>query len=251
MSKHEKFILTPITCVLEEMNASTSGIGNGIDTFPLNEYILQSTFINMTGFQEQKIKCIDWELATNDFDYRFSFVEDVNNRGTYSKYNAKDKVYNALLNEILRYSGKDRDAYINEISKKSKDIKPIEKIQDILEKNSIVFNKQRNFNDLKNYNYNFENMFFVVPNKSSKKANLLEQKLSDRYTELYRQRNRIAHNTLSYQRNLPDFDELQKEDYLSRNYFFWFAILYLIDEIFIKLFEDYLKYINDNSYFKD
>lgn len=252
MSKHERFILTPITSVIEEMNAATSCIGKGIETYALWDYILQSTFTKMTGFQEQKMKCIDWELATNGYDYRLSFLEDVKEKGTYSTYAAKNKVYNALINEILRYSGKDRIDYITEL-KKRKSINPRESIQQLLEKNSIIYCKQRDFNEFKKSDKEFKNQFFVVPtDKSSKSAKLFESGLTAHYVEeLYRQRNRIAHNTLSYQQNLPDLEMLKGEKALSRNYFFWFAILFLIDEIFMELFRDYSQCLKDNSYFND
>ena len=64
--------------------------------------------------------------------------------------------------------------------------------------------------------------------------NLLGEKLKNEYEELYNQRNKIAHNTLSYQQNLPDFNILKNEKEYSRNYFLWFAILLLIDNIFIR-----------------
>jgi len=64
------------------------------------------------------------------------------------------------------------------------------------------------------------------------------------------QRNRIAHNTLSYQQNLPDLDGLKNESRYSRNYFFWFAILVLIDEIFMEFYREYSKCLENNSYFE-
>jgi len=30
----------------------------------------------MTGFQEQKLKCIVWELATDDYEYRYHKLTD-------------------------------------------------------------------------------------------------------------------------------------------------------------------------------
>ncbi len=60
---------------------------------------------------------------------------------------------------------------------------------------------------------------------------------------LYKHRNRVAHNTQSYQRNLPTLKTLANENYQYDNYFVWFAILVLIDEIFIILYEKYLKTI--------
>lgn len=69
--------------------------------------------------------------------------------------------------------------------------------------------------------------------------NLLSEKLKNEYEELYNQRNKIAHNTLSYQQNLPDFNILKNEKEYSRNYFLWFAILLLIDNIFIEMYKLY------------
>lgn len=252
MSKHEKFILTPITSVIEEMKAATLCIGKGIETYPLWDYIIQSTFTKMTGFQEQKMRCIDWELATNGYDYRLNFIEDVKNRGTYSTYEAKNKVYNALINEIARYSGIGKKDLITEL-KGSKIIKPRESIQQILEGTNIIYCKERDFNEFKKCDKEFNNQFFVIPDSNtSKSVKLFETVLVTHYMEeLYRQRNRIAHNTLSYQQNLPDLEMLKGESSLSRNYFFWFSILFLIDEIFIELFKIYSKCLKDNSYFND
>lgn len=70
--------------------------------------------------------------------------------------------------------------------------------------------------------------------------NLLENIIQEKYKELYNQRNRIAHNTQSYQQNLPDFKKLSIEQDYSRNYFLWFSILLLIDNIFIELFKTYI-----------
>lgn len=56
---------------------------------------------------------------------------------------------------------------------------------------------------------------------------------------MYEQRNRLAHNTLSYQQNLPTFSKLLTEDPDARNYFIWFGILTLIDNIFIELYRYY------------
>ena len=39
--------------------------------------------------------------------------------------------------------------------------------------------------------------------------------------------------------NLPDFNVLRMEKEYSRNYFLWFAILLLIDNIFIELYKIY------------
>lgn len=248
MSKHEKFILTPITIVIEEMIAATSCIGDGIETYPLWDYIIQSTFTKMTGFQEQKVKCIDWELATNGFDYRRIYIEEVKNRGTYSTYDAKKQVYNALVSEIVRYSGVSRKDLITELKKRR--IEPDKIIEQIFRDTNVVRSKQREYSEfLTKCKTEINNQYYIVPDEKSKSVKLFESSLQSHYeNELYRQRNRIAHNTLSYQQNLPDLETL-REDELSRNYFFWFSILVLIDEIFMDLYRYYAQCVKDNSYF--
>ncbi len=68
---HNKFILSPVSNILKDVVSASSGIGDGIETYPLCDYVMQSVFLKMTGAQEQKMKCIVWELATNDYDYRY------------------------------------------------------------------------------------------------------------------------------------------------------------------------------------
>ena len=48
MSKHDKFILTPITSVLEEAVVASYGIGKGIESHSISDYIMQSLFLKMT-----------------------------------------------------------------------------------------------------------------------------------------------------------------------------------------------------------
>ena len=70
---------------------------------------------------------------------------------------------------------------------------------------------------------------------------LLESEGKKVYDILYRHRNRLAHNTLSYQRNLPTLDELENKKFGDSNYFIWFYILIVIDKIMIKLYNEFNK----------
>ena len=63
---------------------------------------------------------------------------------------------------------------------------------------------------------------------------------------LYKNRNKVAHNTHSYQQNLPTLKTLSNENYKFENYFLWFSVLVLIDEIFIELYKRYLILINES-----
>ena len=100
MSKHEKFILMSMSNILEEAIFASSGIGIGIETYPLCDYITQSIFLKLTGYQEQKMKCIAWEIATNDFDYRRRLLNNDDKLGEYSTFDAKNKIYKTICEQI-------------------------------------------------------------------------------------------------------------------------------------------------------
>ncbi|MCM1033731.1 MAG: hypothetical protein NC405_08265 [Odoribacter sp.] len=73
---------------------------------------------------------------------------------------------------------------------------------------------------------------------------LLNSVLKEIYEDdVIKHRHRCAHNLTSYQQNLPVFDTLSAESHIRHNYFYRFAILILIDEIFIRLYREYLAQI--------
>lgn len=234
MSKHEKFILSPMSTILKEAVISISGIGVGIETYPLYDYIMQSIFLKMTGYQEQKMKCIAWEIATNNFDYRRRLLNNEDKLGECSTYESKNKIYKALCGQMELNSYIFTDAAMKT------------RVKD----NSYNFIKKifKNTNleiwNYKSFKQFLENYIIKDTQYLNISRNLFENKIQDVYNELYVERNRIAHNTLSYQQNLPDFNVLMGEKEYSRNYFVWFAILLLIDNIFMeiyKVYEDNLK----------
>ena len=101
-SKHYNFITTPIFNILEESVIACRGIGDGIETQTISEYILQTTFLKMTGASEQKLKCICWELATNDYEYRYQYLKKDTDYGECSNYKAKNAIYKELIKEIKK-----------------------------------------------------------------------------------------------------------------------------------------------------
>lgn len=90
------------------------------------------------------------------------------------------------------------------------------------------------FSNLTQYGCNKEDIL----KSYEKDKNLLENYL--KYELLYNHRNRCAHNTQSYQQNLPTLEILQNKNYIYENYFIRFAVLILIDQIFILLYDKYL-----------
>lgn len=93
------FILTPVTNILQDTVNACNGIGQGIETQSLGEYVLQTTFLKMTGASEQKLKCICWEMATRDYAYRYQYLKK--NYGECSSYADKNSIYKDLIDRIL------------------------------------------------------------------------------------------------------------------------------------------------------
>lgn len=314
---HTEFIQTPIQTILEEgINASHSLIF-GIESFPISEYYLQSLFLRMTGAAEQKMKCILWQMATNDYQYRNKYL-NYQGLGECSTYSSKNTVFKDLVTQITNIKPDFNiqsiwDDYIydpavvaEERSKwESKELGSRQKKIDSIIKKSIdkgnpmtsneidkmkngIMNKpfnEDNFNnhlsankrssrvaqiledvlklsvntsleswrnvDLLNYKKrcqkNIKGSDVATRNKDG--VNLLSGNLVKLYNDLvYLQRNRIAHNTVSYQQNLPALDTLSSEDYYLHNYFFRFAIIIIVDEVFMRLYKAYLLATKEKKY---
>lgn len=247
---HNQFIQTSITKILEEMITASRGVGDGIETYAVYDYILQSTFLKMTGAQEQKFKCICWELATNDYEYRREFLRG-KEKGM-SHYDDKQNVYLELIEQIKKndFSFNVNNFFAETIENNSKKIGRKKKIRkDICFYIKQVF-ENTNF-AIWGKKYYRQFYVFIATLMTEKhfatakhlfvKPNEIQKSLCDIYTQLYHHRNRCAHNTLSYQQNLPTLDTLRKEEYKYENYFVYFSILILIDEIIMALYRKYLE----------
>ena len=240
---HTDFILSPITDILKDVTSASVGIGSGIETFPLCDYVMQSVFLKMTGFQEQKMKCVCWELTTTDYEYRYEFTK--NPLGECSSYNEKQTIYKGLVEQIKKRSSNyqkltdtDKNLIITKIN---------HEIPNIFNNTNLSIWSQKRYSEYKSIWSGIEKKHFVSDGNSlfAEINNGISLKII--YKEhLYKQRNRVAHNTQSYQQNLPTLKTLINDNYKFENYFIWFSILVLIDEIFIKLYKDYLNTFDDN-----
>lgn len=233
MNNHTSFILSPITDVLKNGVMACMGVGNGIETYPLYDYIMQSVFLKMTGFQEQKMKCVCWELATHDYEYRRVLLTNDDKLGECSSYLDKNKIYKRLVAHIEKYNA-DFDVE-NDIENTKILQDTISDIKNIFSNTNLSIWAHKSYSDFINNRNLIKSGHFA-----SNKNNLFENVLQDKYTLLYKHRNRCAHNTLSYQQNLPTLKTLVNEDYKYDNYFVRFALLILIDKIFIELYKGYL-----------
>jgi hypothetical protein len=125
-NEQSKFIRTPITDILKDTVNACNGIGQGIETQSLGEYVLQTTFLKMTGASEQKLKCICWEMATRDYAYRYQYLKK--NYGECSSYADKNSIYKDLIDRILAI---DSDFSIDRLFE---DVDISEKIDELIEK---------------------------------------------------------------------------------------------------------------------
>jgi len=234
---HTDFILSPIADILKDVVSASAGIGSGIETFPLCDYVMQSVFLKMTGFQEQKMKCVCWEMATIDYEYRYDFTKTP--LGECSSYSEKQKIYKDLIKQIEKHG--------LEFSKIGIDKKNIltNTFSDILNtfsNTNLSIWAQKDFLNFQAITKEIKDTHFV----NEKGTLFADATLKKMYEDhLYRQRNRIAHNTSSYQQNLPTLKTLINEDYKYENYFVYFSILVLIDSLFIELYKKYLTALDD------
>ena len=304
-SIHSKFIKTPIFEILKDGVNACRGIGCGMEAYPLRGYILQSLFLRMTGAQEQKLKCICWEMATNDYGYRHEFINTgKKDFGEFSKYEQKSKVYILLIEEIKKYNERfniDTFEWIRDISSdfkedlfnqevSSKVAKIISKKEDnqetLSEGNKIAIRQnieqksiagkdkiiiqgiKRKFiesikdnmialmdssflavGDWSNYSLWKNDTELIIAENCALGDDLLINDLKATYVnDVIKHRHRCAHNLTSYQQNLPTFDTISENNYRYYNYFFRFAILILIDEIFIRIYDEYLYQIENNPF---
>ena len=243
---HASFILSPCSEILKDAVSASSGIGSGIETFPLCDYVVQSVFLKMTGAQEQKMKCICWELATYDYEYR----RDRFSRqplGECSTYKDKKTIYTDLIQSILEEQPSlsvtdivDANSVISET---------MQVIEDTFKGSNLLIWAQKSFNEFLDIWRDFsskhvaasQHHLFTSRSQMAQSDPVKNKKdLAEIYIgHLYNHRNRVAHNTLSYQQNLPPLKALVEVDHKYNNYFIYFAILILIDKIFIALFEKY------------
>ncbi|GHT14793.1 hypothetical protein AGMMS4956_13310 [Bacteroidia bacterium] len=243
MNNHTNFIKSSITDILKDVVSASAGIGNGIETYPLCDYIMQSAFLKMTGFQEQKMKCICWEMATNDYEYRYKRFSQ-KPLGECSCYDEKKAIYKDLVEHIEKHIPNFNVSV--HIDKQSILANTILEITTTFSNTNLSIWAQNDFNEFtNNCDIIKEEQFITRINNQSNETKLFENELKDKYDLLYNHRNRSAHNTQSYQQNLPTLKTLADENYKYENYFLRFAILILIDKIFIELYRKYLDVLED------
>lgn len=256
MRKHESFILTPISKVLDEAQFALAPLEGNIDNYPLLDYVMQSLYLKMTGFQEQKVKCISWELATDDYALRYERYKK-HLLGECSSYKDKKQVFMDLVSILEK--GNKGSSVLSDLERTNILLSTKSEIQDFGEKPQLFGWAEKSLADFcKLFDKCGKECVLYVNQcvasdilghcaNCSKKSGIdaceiiQVMTLIDAFDVAIQHRNRCAHNTTSFQQNLPALDNLQKKEYILENYFVRFALLMIIDKVFVALFKKYLE----------
>lgn len=234
MRKHENFILSEMSDMMKEVVFACKAIPAGIETFAANDYIFQTLFMKMTGFQEQKMKCICWELATDDFDFRRDYMQQAGGLGEMSTAASKKYVYQHLVEVIKKCQGDFNPT--NDLDKASIVAKVKDDVTKSFEKSPLAESNMRLYQEFPStYDKDFTVDYFATS-----ETELLAGNLVTIYESLYKHRNRCAHNALSYQQNLPALKQLAANEIIYESYYVRYALLLLIDEVMIGLYKKLL-----------
>ncbi len=246
-NNHTKFILTPIAGVLKDSVNACKGISDSIETQPLSEYIYQTTFLKMTGASEQKLKCICWEIATFDYDYRYQMLSKP--LGECSSFEDKKNVFRDILKAIINlHPSYDFGALFTKEMKQELIENVRRNIISVIEGTILSTWEARSFLQFKSnpivINKEIDHKSFAnntLDNKAKMPCSFLENDLMEYYkTVVYRHRNRCAHNLRSYQNNLPTLKTLMSKNYECGHYFNIFFVLILMDVLYMTLYKEYL-----------
>lgn len=247
--EHITYINSRLIDLLREVVCNANRLGRGMEANAVIGHLLQSLFLQMAGAQEQKMKCICWELATDDLTYRYKRYYDGWSLSQCSTLKDKSHVYRDLLFAIhqeesayhLFHNDTEKQSFVNNI---------FSSVCGIFENTNITEFHKKKYDEFKDF-FRGLHMDNIVPSegdsffKNGGKNFTVSTATSKTemyavYSLLYKLRNKCAHNTPSYQLNLPSLKELRDSRHQKYdNIFIFYATLVIIDEIFRILFKKY------------
>lgn len=247
MSTHSTFILSPIEGILSDAMNVICTLSGSMASFPIWEYILQSVFLKMTGAQEQKMKCICWEISSVDYEIRRKIFNKWE-FGECSTLKHKQTILKHLheaIKHINEHCDIERKIDLNTIFLNSTNL-----IDEFYEKSGVKGFMCRPYMEYKQLMSHLSSNCLSITSIFKNCANCTHRGDSSRpeicakskglssvYERLYIHRNRCAHNILSYQQNKPELNMLYNVEHIYDNYFFRFLILIIIDKLFIELYK--------------
>lgn len=253
MSNNSEYIKIPITSLLDEAIAILSNMEWNMRSFAVAEYIFHSLFLKMTGAQEQKFKCLVWEIGSIDLDFRKNQIFDKKwEYGECSKLDVKNDIIKALYNCTKEYQWNKSENIISEKERDDIYLNAKEYINYLYEralKKSVYHREYNDFNRIWQSKIMptdsiwWENNGQLVPFKNKDNYNAKDRDniitFKDVYDNLYYYRNLCAHNFKAFQTNNFDFNRMRKAVDVTNNYFFRFAALMVIDAIVITIYKKF------------
>ena len=232
-SETDEFIFSPLSGLLDDAVDALETVERGMKSYCVADWIMPAIFLRMTGAQEQKLKCINWNLGSLDLELRYNRYSS--KMGEMSSYDDKNKLCDDLLTYILSHS---------------RNLSPTTVVdrQTLLDKARLVVEDScgisvmkvwyaGDYKDFEEVMSVFKAQELAVWNSNNNKfSSLLSGNLLSAFQALYCHRNRCAHNTTSYQKNLPKFDVLSGPNAKYENYFIHYYILVLLDLLFVQLY---------------
>lgn len=233
---HTDFIISDIFDVVDDAIMSTSSIGQNIAHYSLCEYLFQSVFLRLTGYQEQKLKCILWEIASDDLDFRYKYLSGSVKINECSQLSDKNIVYNILKKTLEDKNHPFLFPDEIEINRQISEIKDnlISKFETSVFRKWLPREYSRFIEFSNNIRYKRDGYFTLKSIFGG------DNYLNEAFDKLYRHRNRCAHNLLSYQSNVPKLLDFTKDADGSDNYFTRILLLCMIDNVFTRMFKFYI-----------
>lgn len=233
---HTDFIISDIFDVVDDAIMSTSSIGQNIAHYSLCEYLFQSVFLRLTGYQEQKLKCILWEIASDDLDFRYKYLSGSVKVNECSQLSDKNIVYNILKKTLEDKNHPFLFPDEFEINRQISEIKDnlISKFETSVFRKWLPREYSRFIEFSSNIRYKRDGYFTLKSIFGG------DNYLNEAFDKLYRHRNRCAHNLLSYQSNVPKLLDFTKDVDGSDNYFTRILLLCMIDNVFTRMFKFYI-----------
>lgn len=247
---HIPFILRPESEIAKEAIWTLNATNGGMEIYPISGYLLHSLFLKLTGAQEQKLKCICWEMACRDLEYRYERFER-NRYSECSDYKDKNMVYNDLRSAINK---QDQTFVITDAIKDDILLTWRTSTRTLFDNSQLANNFSKQYNEYKSFEASV-NRNWIMDGKqlftrsdniaAAERTTTCGFTLFELYNDyVYLERNRCAHNTRSYQHNIPSLKAMMSENHKLQNYFLYLSVLLLLDTIYVKLFEIYLVKLN-------
>lgn len=227
------FIFTPLADILATATESLGAIEEGMQSYPVADWVMPTVFLRMTGAQEQKLKCIYWDLGSMDLERRFHRI--LEKLGDMSCYDEKRDLCSDLLSFLIRNKfdfDPERD-----IDREKLLVDAIADVKRACGGTMMQMWYPDYYKDYEEVTARFRAEDIMEWNeKDCKCKELLKEELKKAFNAMYYHRNRCAHNSTSFQKNLPKFVVLSGAGAVYENYFIRFFVVILLDRLYMELY---------------